>query len=522
MEKRNIVNFVNFIRGIEPRKNYSIEEPVFEQIKLHEKTGLKCTFLLQYDALINPTYINILKGLDKDQFEIGVWFEVVQPLVEKIGLKWNGRFPWDWHAHCGFSVGYTVEQRKKLVDELFETFKNTFGYYPFSMGSWAFDSVTAAYADDKYGMKAFCNCKDQWGTDGYTMWGGYYGQGYYPSRMNSFCPAQNDDYQISVPVFRMLGPDPVYQYDHGLNVNNSVSGAKQGVISLEPVYKDAGGGNSKWVDWYLDMNYNNKNLSFSYVQAGQENSFGWDSMKDGYIYQINKIKSMKEQGLLEVEKLCETGDWFRHTFKNTPSSTITALDDWTESGKKSVWYNSKKYRINIFADNNTFKIRDFYVFDEKYAERYRAETCKTDYLQFDNLPVIDGNRFSGNGVHSGGYFYEISDGKKKELTFKDVLYEELGGNAVITFTDTSCGDIEITLSENKLTVLSSDETKKFGIENLISPTAENTPHIEDLCGKNLILSFRGFPYLLKLEQGSWDKNGKAAISENGIIEITLK
>ena len=89
MEKRNVVNFINFIRGVEPRESYSIVEPVIEQIKIHNELKIKCTFLIQYDALIDPVYIDLLKDLDRTQYEIGVWFETVQPLVEKVCLKWN-------------------------------------------------------------------------------------------------------------------------------------------------------------------------------------------------------------------------------------------------------------------------------------------------------------------------------------------------------------------------------------------------------------------------------------------------
>ena len=126
MEKRQIVNIINFIRGCEPRDPVDLVRPVKEQIQLMKEHGLRGTFLLQYDALLDPVYQNMLKELDPRQFEIGVWFEVVQPLVEKIGLPWRGRYPWDWHVHCGFSMGYTPEQRQRLVDELYDKFREIF------------------------------------------------------------------------------------------------------------------------------------------------------------------------------------------------------------------------------------------------------------------------------------------------------------------------------------------------------------------------------------------------------------
>ena len=44
-------------------------------------------------------------------------------------------------------------------------------------------------------------------------------------------PAQTKEGQIPVPVFRMLGSDPIYQYD------TSLGESAQGVITLEPVWE---------------------------------------------------------------------------------------------------------------------------------------------------------------------------------------------------------------------------------------------------------------------------------------------
>ena len=109
MKKRQIINIINFIRAVEPRLPMDLIEPVREQIALMKKHNLRGTFLLQYDAMLVPEIVDMLKALDPTQFELGVWHEIVQPEVESVGIPWTGRYPWDWHAHCGFSVGYTKE-----------------------------------------------------------------------------------------------------------------------------------------------------------------------------------------------------------------------------------------------------------------------------------------------------------------------------------------------------------------------------------------------------------------------------
>lgn len=104
-----IVNVINFIRQTEPRidaiTDKVLYETVAEQVKLLNHYNIKGTYLLQYDALISPSYQNLLKNETFPGTEIGGWWEITQPHVEAAGLKWRGRYPWDWHADV---VGYRL------------------------------------------------------------------------------------------------------------------------------------------------------------------------------------------------------------------------------------------------------------------------------------------------------------------------------------------------------------------------------------------------------------------------------
>ena len=172
-EAPRIVNIVNFIRNIEPRSEEITETVLYETVARQAaqlaEYGLPATFLLQYDALINPRYRKLLTQDVYPGTEVGGWWEITQPHVEAAGLKWRGRYPWDWHADVGFATGYTPEERRKLVDVYMEKFKEIFGKYPTAIGSWFIDAYTLGYMYDKYGIVASCNCKDQIGTDGYTL-----------------------------------------------------------------------------------------------------------------------------------------------------------------------------------------------------------------------------------------------------------------------------------------------------------------------------------------------------------------
>ena len=328
-----IINIINFIRQTDYRVENAdslLYETVCEQVKLVNKYDLPATFLLQYDALINPLYQDLLKSKLNAHSEIGAWWELTQPQIEAAGIKWRGEHSWVSHANIAFSTGYTKEERERLVDVYMAKFKEIFGTYPKSIGSWFIDAHTLGYMYDKYKIVASCNCKDQVGTDGYTLWGGYWNQAYYPSRVNAYMPAQTEEGQIPVPIFRMLGSDPIYQYDDGLGQE------RQGVISLEPVYEKAGM-DRRWVDYFLESIVDQPCLAFNYAQAGQENSFTWSNMSKGLEMQIPILDSLRKENKIRVETLGESGAWFKECFKVTPPTAVTTLTDVRGEGNKTVW-----------------------------------------------------------------------------------------------------------------------------------------------------------------------------------------
>ena len=96
-----IINIINFIRQTDYRVENAdslLYETVCEQVKLVNKYDLPATFLLQYDALINPLYQDLLKSKLNDHSEIGAWWELTQPQIEAAGIKWRGEHSWVSHG----------------------------------------------------------------------------------------------------------------------------------------------------------------------------------------------------------------------------------------------------------------------------------------------------------------------------------------------------------------------------------------------------------------------------------------
>lgn len=507
---KNIVNFVQFVRGCEPR-NPAIDlvKPVTEQTSLLKKYNFRGTMLLQYDALLRSDFQKIAKESSEFQ-EIGLWLEMVQPLVESVGLTWRGRpgYPWDWHSHCDTLAGYSPEERYLLLDKAMETFRGIFGYFPKSVGAWVLDAVSLVYLREKYGIVAACSCKEQWGTDGYTLWGGN-GVAYYPSRKNILSPAQSAGQQIDVPVFRMLGPDPIYQYDIFLRAEEMTD-----VVTLEPgsgaVTGKGGGFHAGWVDWYFHEIYGeNRGISLAYSQTGQENSFGWEMIGTGLPYQEKRIAWLRDRGEVEVLTLQETGEWFSSQYASTPPSVQAAMTDWRGEGRKSVWYYSSRYRVNLLIENERAGIRDCYLFDENYPERYLTEVCTGESCTFDNLPVWDGLRWS-NGREAAVLQFTDADGAP--LRIFDVKYREENGAA---YTEMVCGQGKITAEffPDEMRFVSS------GFMFRLTGNADvNKIDVSlDCSGKEIEFAYRGFRYRITLEKGSLVAD--SAQSENNTMIV---
>lgn len=454
-EKPRIVNIINFIRQVEPRSAEITEdvlyETVHEQVKLLTKYKLTGTFLLQYDALINQRYQELLKKETERGTEVGAWWEITQPHVEAAGLKWRGRYSWDWHADVGFATGYSPEEREKLVDVYMEKFKSIFGKYPASVGSWFIDAHSLGYMYDKYGITASCNCKDQVGTDGYTLWGGYWNQAYYPSRLNGYMPAQTAKGQIPVPVFRMLGSDPIYQYDTG--VGHTI----QGVITLEPVYGDAGG-SEKWVRHFFKSIFEDPCLGFNYTQAGQENSFTWDAMRKGFEMQIPILAALQEQGKIRIETLETSGKWFKKKYPLTPATSVTTLTDTYDQGQKTVWFNSRYYRANLLWEKNTIRFRDIHLFDENMESDYLTQAGTSSQCVYTTCPIMDGFRWSAPNDLAAIRLYTLNADNRPEEIMLDTMLVKVIGNKATEIICRTKANLEYTfiLSEKQIEVKSND------------------------------------------------------------------
>lgn len=432
---------MNFVRRIDEREQNSTErllEFTTQQLRLVNEYGVDNTFLLQYDTVCDEDFVSLFKNEATDKTELGLWYEIAEPLTSACGIPYKSEkgWKWDWHIIPGYSMAYPPSQREQLIDEAMRKFKEVFGYYPKTVGGWVIDTHTLNYLYEHYGISAAAICRDQADTDAYTLLGGYFNGAYYPSKNNIFTPAQSGDMQTNVPVFRLLGPCPIHNYDNHKYSSDEFRAQKSSVcFTLEPCWYM--GCQDDIVDWMFDCFYSEESLGFAYSQIGQENSFlrQKEQVLRGTRMQIEKLI---ERGDVQFKKMGDTGELFKARFpEKTPATSVVALDNFDSTDVQSVYYDCSNYTANLFRFEDRIFFRSLFVFDERIEDLYLKNTCTTFDAIYENLPVVDSMTCPDEDKKRCGMM--IAEGVipfAAEKTADGVLKVTFGDNSV-TFFDNS-------------------------------------------------------------------------------------
>ncbi len=514
--KKAIVNIYNFIRMSNSEPSRFIQDD-FDAIRnelIHVKQhGFPGTYALKYDALMEPRYQDLLREYLDENDEISAWWEISEPLCRRAGIAFHdtrNEEKYDDRLGSAYSLGYSPEERKKLVDAYMADFYEIFGKYPETIGSWVLDSVTLQYAADKYGVVGGAICRDQIGTDGFTLWGGFPTGIYYPSRKNEFIPAQTAENQMSVPMFRLLGPDPIYNFEEQVRPEHS------GVFTLEPAWLV--GRDPNWIRWIFTRLTDEDSLGCGYAQVGQENGFLWDNIEPGYAPQLNILEELSRKGNLRIETMGTTARWFRKQYTRTPPLTYQASFDWDKKTNLSaMWYASSGYRLGFLGEKNHLRIRDFLLYDENYCSRYLTEAIKTPGSLFDALPVLSPQLWKLRPENRP--FIRLVNAAEEEAEGTAEYHAVSDSTAEATLTDEK-GHLlaKFTMTPGRLR-LDSSFTLRFDY----LPSFEIVPAFES-AGETVLQTYCGSTYGFRIAQGTLrlvNRHCLEIIPKNGSLLLEL-
>jgi len=517
------VNIMNFIRAEEPRETCDLFRPVKEQMALIRKYGFPATWLLQYDALIEGPFVEFLKVEMPADHEVGIWLEMNRKICDDAGIPWRGRPDWEWdyHVPVAYAIGYSPAERRKLVDTAMATFQRVFGRKAETVASWNMDAVSAAHLADRYSIAALGNCRDQLATDGFTIWGAPIAA-YYPNRKNAWSPAVEVANQIPVPMFRLLGQDPVYYYDKVFPYPDT----------MEPVW--ASGRSEVFVDHFLEMIRREPTLSLAYAQLGQENSFGWPEMQAAYPMQMEKLAQCRKAGGLIVETMGKTGRRFQRSFASTPVQAQVMLADPfgnKEVPRRSAWYQSKFYRANLHFKAEQFYLRDLHVYDDRFPEPYLENVAGQHGIEQRLLAALDGYHWSGKaragdtGTHAMGRFILIGhNGKESKLAMKgQPVATESGSVLRLNVPLASGGSLKVGFAESAIVFRLQGAPARARLGLVFEWDAERSA-LRTVSTNRLLYRFRNFDYAVRVLDGeaSTTANGARIVADGSAFRLLLR
>lgn len=454
---RKVVNVVNFVRALDPRMpKAEYVRALDEEVKLNLKYDFPNTILLQYDALVDAEMLATARRSDPNRTEFGLWFEMSRPLNEAAGLEWkptekHKNWNWDWFINPGFLMAYDHDGRRKLIDAAFAKFKELFGVYPKSVGSWLLDAWSMDYMVETYGVDGFCVCREQDNTDAYGLRGGYSNGAYYPSKKNMLSAAVEMKNAVRAPVFKMLTPDPIHNYGNPDRLYSDYP-YRRGCATLEPVWDT--GFEPRIVDWFFRVYTESKGLlNLSYMQVGQENSFGWKMISRGWPMQCAKIAAMTKNGQIVVETMGETARRFKTDHPVNCPQTQVALEDWNGDRRRSVWYNSRFYRANLILEGGKLVFRDIHKMSDDFEEPFLNKKCVGWQALYFTPPVVDQWLFREAAVSGTMAF----DGK-----FASLATEAVDDNTLVVKAIRPSGEcVTVRFEEGRVMVSGAELTAEY-------------------------------------------------------------
>lgn len=384
---RNFVNIVHIINkdGSSGISGYGsvLPETLVSEISFLTDNNLKATFFMQYDALTDKGYTEPVSTATTKGSEAGGFWHPTQALVKKSGISWKGEAIGDMLDGNGFHSSYSKAEKEKIAMAYMEEFKNTFGYYPKSIGSHYVDSQIISFMKDKYAIEAWFVCETEKSNNS-ILNDGFEGV-YYPNKYNASIPAQNTHAQIDIPIIRVARDDSRYLNTIGIAT-----------------------GSDTLTEEYIDVAFERHSNLVSDYNITYYGGYMLSAPKDYNTTTENRaamFQSLEDNKDVRIATVAETSKWFKDTFKTTPAYSYGTYANINGLDRPVIRYNSRFYSVNLVWDEGTAIFRDLYKFDEKQTEANSGKITDEARSCY-GLPLSDGKDWGSNTQKSGLFLME--------------------------------------------------------------------------------------------------------------------
>lgn len=347
------------------------------QAEILDESQLPATWLVRFDALFDSRITEILQ---RRRDEMGLFLEVTPTWTKEAGVKYQESAAWHL-AGSVFLTGYSTDDRRKLIDQAFEKFKQVFGVYPKSVGAWYLDSNSLDYMQKRYKIISVLIVADQYTTDNYQVWGQYWSAPYYPSNKNTLLPAQNEGNKLPLVVMQWAARDPLNGYGEGVN-ETTYSVQANDYLDFHDLSSSYF---SKLIDLFLDQKLNQVNQ----LVIGLENSYDWERYQEEYQKQIQLVAQKKKEGVV-VATMESFASWYQMKFPSVSPEHIIIAGDPLGTNQKVVWYMNPYYRAGWFFSKDGSAFRDIRQYVEGQVEPcYNTPCSQINFATFSTRVLDD-------------------------------------------------------------------------------------------------------------------------------------
>ncbi len=326
------------------------------QQRIAHENGLKTTIQMTYASLFNEEAVQLAKA-DHEKYGDEIALSLLGLPCKEFREKYKTKDFCIWM--------FSMEDKKEIVNDVFEKFHEKFGFYPESTGSYYMDAELTNYIKEKYpsvkcavatcweeGPKAYHTCNNSW----YTLFDGGPWAPWIPSKQNTHAPAANKAEDSGIVAIPHLSRDLIACYDgNGSNFGTHPQNVLRGMIYDSKTWEMPYFYNL--VDQYRDLEKYNNGYAYNmmFVGPGWMNKMGrWEapyelllkSYEDGCAY----YGTLKKKGLLTDMTMSEFADYYREKKHYTEPECALWRDILYGSDKQLFWYCDPYMRACVNMD----------------------------------------------------------------------------------------------------------------------------------------------------------------------------
>lgn len=312
------------------------------QQEIAHKNGIKTTIQMTYASLFNEEAILLAKN---DHLKYGD--EIALTLL---GLPCK-QFKEKYQTKDFCIWMFSMEDKISIVNDVFELFKEKFGFYPHSTGSYYLDADLINYIKKQYpmvecaiatcfeeGPKAYHTCNNSW----YTLFDGGPWAPWIPSKQNTHAPAANLEEDSGIVAIPHLSRDLLACFDgNGSNFGTHPQNVLRGMIYKDNQYPYL----FNLIDQYRHLGKFNNGISYNmmFVGPGWMNKMGrWEApyelLLQSYEDAMKYYGDLKKQGLLEDQTMEEFARFYRQHKSYVQPECALWKDILYGGNKQLFWY----------------------------------------------------------------------------------------------------------------------------------------------------------------------------------------